>query len=201
MSVHDNPGPWQALRPRFEDFLTPLNVLTLSRLLLIMPLVHFLSERTVSGSCLAAGALGVWAFGDWLDGYLARTWDMGNEVGVVLDPLVDRISTAAALVALTVLRSFPLWAAAALVGREFVLVLVGSLVALRARRVRPSNILGKVNQWVVGGCMVAYVFGARAAPTLLGFALATSLLTVVSYALSLGKLSRLAREERTRPRQ
>ncbi len=195
MSMNDNPGPWKTLQPGLEDFLTPLNVLTLSRLLLIIPLVHFLSEKTASGSCFAAAVLALWAFGDWLDGYLARTRGLGNQLGVVLDPLVDRVSTAAAVIALALFRDFPLWAAAVLVAREFVLVLVGLLVAVRIQRGRPSGILGKVNQWVVGSCLAAYVFEVRAAPYVLGLALATTVLTTVSYALSLGGLGAAARTD------
>jgi phosphatidylglycerophosphate synthase len=160
----------------------------LSRLLLAIPLFHFLATTNLCATCLAAAVLALWAFGDWLDGYLARTWDMGNQVGIVLDPLVDRISTGAALVALALFRGFPLWAAAALVAREAILVLVGVAVAVRVQRGRPSSILGKVNQWVIGGCMAAYVFEIPAAPYLLGLALAATSLTTASYAVSLARL-------------
>jgi phosphatidylglycerophosphate synthase len=188
MSSSNRPGPWRSLQPRPGDFLTPLNALTLSRLLLIVPLFHFLRHRTASGSFLAVGVLALWAFGDWLDGYLARTRKMGNELGVVLDPLVDRISTAAALVLLALFRDFPAWAAAAFGAREAAQVLAGLLVAVRTRRGRPSSILGKVNQWVIGCCMVAYVLRLQVAVYLLGLALATAILTTVSYALSLRAL-------------
>ena len=113
---------------------------------------------------------------------------MGNQLGIALDPLVDRLSTAGALVGLVIHRDFPLWAAAALVGREIVMVLAGSLIALRAGRGRPSNTLGKLNQWLMGVCIVMYVVRSPGALVALGVALISALSSSVSYALSLRRM-------------
>ena len=39
----------------------------------------------------AAILLGVLGASDWVDGWIARKWDQGSELGKVLDPTADRI--------------------------------------------------------------------------------------------------------------
>ncbi len=178
-------SPWRTHRPSYRDLRTPLNILTLSRLFLVVPFWHFLSLQSVTSGCIALGVLVLWAFGDWLDGHLARTRGMGNRLGIMLDPLVDRLSTVGAVVALLSYRDFPQWAGLLFVIREAAVILVGSILALGVGRGRPSNALGKANQWVVGTCAAAYVIRAPFAWILLVFALATTALATTSYALSL----------------
>jgi cardiolipin synthase len=181
-------SPWRLLRPKLRDLATPLNLMTLSRLPLVIPLFYFLSLGSTLGTWAAVGVLGLWALGDWLDGRLARGWQMGNQLGIALDPLVDRLSTAGALVALVMYRGFPVWAAAALVARELIMVLAGSLLALRAGRGRPSNTLGKLNQCLIGVCVALYVVRAPGTGIALGVVLVTAFSTSISYAVSLRRV-------------
>lgn len=181
-------NPWRSLRPGFRDLATPLNLMTLSRLPLVIPLFYFLSRGSALATWAAVGVLGLWALGDWLDGRLARGWQMGNQLGIALDPLVDRLSTAGALVGLVIYRGFPVWAAAVLVARELLMVLAGSLIALRAGRGRPSNSLGRLNQCLIGVCVLMFVVRAPGTDIALGVVLLTALSTTVSYAISLRRM-------------
>lgn len=63
------------------------------------------------------------AFTDWLDGYIARVWEMGSALGRVLDPLVDKVLTCGTFILLLPRGHaegwLPAWMVAVLVGREF----------------------------------------------------------------------------------
>lgn len=50
----------------------------------------------------AAGLLAVLGATDWVDGYIARHFDQGSELGKILDPTADRVMLVAAAVALLV---------------------------------------------------------------------------------------------------
>jgi cardiolipin synthase (CMP-forming) len=50
----------------------------------------------------AAVLLGVLGVTDWIDGYIARHFDQGSELGKILDPAADRVMLVAAVVALLV---------------------------------------------------------------------------------------------------
>lgn len=56
---------------------------------------------------------------DWLDGYVARKYDLITNLGKFLDPLADKILVTAALVALVHLQFAPAWIVIIILSREF----------------------------------------------------------------------------------
>lgn len=72
---------------------------------------------------------------DWVDGAVARATGQVSELGKVLDPVADRLAIAFGLVALVARDGFPMWAAAVIVARDLLLLLVGAVVLL-TRRIR-----------------------------------------------------------------
>lgn len=116
-----------------SQVLTVPNLLSLLRIALI-PAFFALIVR--DGTEIAGLVLfGVVASTDWVDGYVARRMGQVTELGKVLDPVADRLAIAAALVALAMRDAFPVWAAAAIIARDVLLVSVGALV-FATRRVR-----------------------------------------------------------------
>ena len=83
------------------------NVISLARLLCVPVFLWLLFgvERRVAAFVLLA-LLGAT---DWVDGWIARHFDQGSEVGKVLDPTADRVLLFAAVAALLVDGSVPLW--------------------------------------------------------------------------------------------
>lgn len=70
---------------------------------------------------------------DWVDGYVARRTGQVTELGKILDPVADRLALATGIGALVVRGAFPVWAAAAIVARDLLLLLVGVVVFVTAR--------------------------------------------------------------------
>src|SRR5215471_6023945 len=73
---------------------------------------------------------------DWVDGYIARRFDQGSELGKILDPTADRLLLLTAGVALVIEGSLPVAVGVAVLTRE-VLVAVATLAlaAAGARRI------------------------------------------------------------------
>jgi cardiolipin synthase len=110
------------------------NVISLVRLLCVPLFVWLLfgAERRVAAIVLLAG-LGAT---DWVDGWIARHFDQGSEIGKVLDPTADRIMLFTAVVALMVDGSVPAWVGVLVLARElFVSVAVVALAVAGARRI------------------------------------------------------------------
>ena len=83
----------------------------------------------------AAVLLGVLGATDWVDGWIARRFDQGSELGKVLDPTADRILLVAAGVGLLIDGAVPLWVGIVVLAREaLVSVAVLLLAAAGARR-------------------------------------------------------------------
>lgn len=75
----------------------PANQLTLCRILFI-PLLALVYYSPFESRHLAAGALfGLAGITDWLDGYIARKYNLDTPFGAFLDPVADKLMVAVAL--------------------------------------------------------------------------------------------------------
>lgn len=79
---------------------------------------------------------------DYADGYIARSRNLITDFGKLMDPLVDKILMAAALLGLVAVNSFPAWVATAIISREFLITGLRQLAAAKSQ-VLPAERLGK----------------------------------------------------------
>jgi CDP-diacylglycerol--glycerol-3-phosphate 3-phosphatidyltransferase len=89
-------------------------------LLVVVLLTQFPSKwvgvpQQFLGLALFVGA----SFTDWLDGYIARKRGQVSTLGILLDPIADKLLISAALVSLVENRLAPAWAIVIIIGREF----------------------------------------------------------------------------------
>ncbi len=117
-------------------FLVPLLVVVL----LTKPEGRFLSS--VSSQVLGAAIFAVASLTDWLDGYMARRRKQVTVVGQIMDPIADKLLTAAAFISLVQMDAAPAWMVAVIIGREFAITGLRSLAYARGI-VMPSSPLGK----------------------------------------------------------
>jgi cardiolipin synthase (CMP-forming) len=104
----------------------PFNIpmlLTWLRILLV-PLfvaILYLPEELIdsrNGNLAAMGIFIAAALTDWLDGYLARSWNQTSAFGAFLDPVADKLMVAAALICLVELNRVNAAVAFIIIGRE-----------------------------------------------------------------------------------
>jgi len=73
---------------------------------------------------------------DWVDGYIARHFDQGSEIGKILDPVSDRVMLIAGALGLVISGDVPLWVGILVLFREAALSIVTLvLAAAGARRI------------------------------------------------------------------
>mmetsp|Transcript_4354 Transcript_4354/g.7288 ORF Transcript_4354/g.7288 Transcript_4354/m.7288 type:complete len:277 (-) Transcript_4354:116-946(-) len=91
------PGPLRSLFPKFPWYRIP-NMLTYLRCLSIPAFVvlFYQPDRHVATSVVFALA----SFTDYLDGYLARRWDIASPFGAFLDPVADKLMVSTSLILL-----------------------------------------------------------------------------------------------------
>src|SRR5690242_4050952 len=101
------------------------NALTVTRIflvpLLVVVLLTTFEGRMIFGvpkEIVGAGIFGLASLTDWLDGYLARRRQEITVVGQLIDPIADKLLTAAALISLVQLDLAPAWMVAVIIGRE-----------------------------------------------------------------------------------
>lgn len=78
--------------------------------------------------------LGVLGASDWVDGWIARRYDQGSELGKILDPTADRVLLLLGVVALLVDGSVPVWYGVLVLAREVVIAVVTVALALAGAR-------------------------------------------------------------------
>ena len=127
------------------------NSITLTRICSIPLLMWVLASshfNSVHGEKeLLASALFIAAsITDGIDGYLARKRGQITTMGMLLDPLADKLLIAAAFVTLVQFnpRLVPAWIAVVIIGREFLVSGLRSIAASEGFTIEASD-LGKLN--------------------------------------------------------
>jgi cardiolipin synthase len=100
------------------------NYISLFRLLLTIPTVHFLLEGRFFEALLLFFLAGI---SDGLDGFLAKRFGWQSSLGGLLDPLADKALLLSSLLVLVALAKVPGWLVALAVLRDMVIV-SGALV-------------------------------------------------------------------------
>lgn len=118
------------------------NMLTLGRVAAIPIVVVLLLFDTRATSFWAAAVFGVAAMTDWLDGWLARKWQVVTVLGKFLDPLADKLIVMAALIMLIPLERVPAWAVFLILARELVVTGLRSIASSEGIVISASD-LGK----------------------------------------------------------
>jgi CDP-diacylglycerol--glycerol-3-phosphate 3-phosphatidyltransferase len=131
----------------------PLNIpilLTWFRIVMIPVFfaVFYVSDDTLSlhNKHLFSSLLFVFAaVTDWLDGYLARTWNQTSAFGAFLDPVADKLMVAAALILLVNLAYVDAIIAFIIIGREITISALREWMAqLGSSKSVAVSMLGKI---------------------------------------------------------
>lgn len=143
------------------------NALTVSRIflvpLLVVVLLTTFEGRMIFGvpkELVGAAIFGVASLTDWLDGYLARRRQEITVIGQLIDPIADKLLTAAALISLVQLDLAPAWMVAIIIGRELAVTGLRSVAYARGI-VIPASPLGKVKMVAEVVAIMALILGRR----------------------------------------
>ena len=125
------------------------NALTVLRIFLVPILVVVLLTRVEGHLFLGIGIFGLAVLTDYLDGWVARRRNQVTRLGIILDPIADKLLTVAAFLSLVEMDAVPAWMVMIIVGREFAVTGLRNIAAARGL-LMPASGLGK-------GKMVAQV--------------------------------------------
>ncbi len=94
------------------------NNLTMFRVLAVPLLIVLLLFDNRPVALLAAAVFSVAAITDYLDGYIARTYELTSNLGKILDPLADKMLISTAFIMMIDLGRIPAWIVCIIIGRE-----------------------------------------------------------------------------------
>lgn len=120
------------------------NKLTMMRVILIPFFVFFMLTDFVPYSGLIALAIFIVAsITDFLDGRIARKYNLITNFGKFMDPLADKILTISGMICLVELGRIPAWIVIIIVAREFI-ISGFRLIAVENGIVIAANMWGKL---------------------------------------------------------
>ena len=146
-------------------------------------LVYFSGFTHAKTLCVLIYAIAT--FTDFLDGYIARKYDLITNLGKVLDPLGDKMFTFAVLSCITIEGIIPVWILLLLFAKEAIMGLGGIVLHRRGQvEIPPANILGKtatVLFFVVCVVLLLFELSRDMSVGLMCLALSMSFAALVSY--------------------
>ncbi len=123
MSDPSEPSPISAAAPvavvADRDPINLPNGLTLFRIFLVPLLVVVLLTKFTGREYVGLGIFLIAAITDFFDGYLARKYNQVTRLGMLLDPIADKLLVSAAFISLVELQLAPAWMVVIIIGREF----------------------------------------------------------------------------------
>ena len=146
------------------------NQLTLLRILLIPLLVVIFYLPYDWRFPVCSGIFCLAAMTDWLDGWVARTYNQTTAFGAFLDPVADKLMVAVALVLLVEVHATPLFAVPAviIIGREIVISALREWMAELGKRASVAvSMLGKIKTTVQMTSIIVLLYDNPADTTVL----------------------------------
>jgi cardiolipin synthase len=177
-----------------KGIVTLPNLITMVRFLMLpVFVVMLLANEQRAGAALLLGVLGMT---DWVDGWVARTFNQTSQFGMVFDPFVDRALFVVGTGSVLLDGGVPLWFCASILFREVfvgLMMLVGTMFGMKRFAVSiwgkrytfllmtsvPLLLLGAsshitadaawVGGWVLGipGLIMSYIVGVLYIPVVL----------------------------------
>ena len=119
------------------------NKLTIARMCMVPLFMIALLINTPASRIAATVIFALASLTDMLDGQIARKYNMITNFGKLMDPLADKVLTAAAMICLVELGDLAAWIAVVIIFREYLITGLRS-VAANENIVVAANIWGKV---------------------------------------------------------
>ena len=119
------------------------NILSLSRVLLLPFIWYFVQKQTDKDLAIGFCLIIILLTTDALDGYLAKKLRLTSKLGLILDPVCDKIAALVLLLLLITYADFPLGIFFIVLIRDFLILCFNWFFAIRVKAVFRSDFFGR----------------------------------------------------------
>ena len=140
------------------DWLKIPNLLSYFRVLLIPVFSYiYLTAITIEDYMIAAGILFISGLTDALDGYIARNFNQGTQLGKLIDPVADKLTQLAVATMLFIKWPIVLYLLLLFIIKEFSIFLISYLLFKKRKIIDGAKWFGKIGTIVFYSCMFILV--------------------------------------------
>jgi CDP-diacylglycerol--glycerol-3-phosphate 3-phosphatidyltransferase len=115
------------------------NRITMFRIVVMAFFIPSVLKDTMLFSYISIFLFSIAAISDWLDGHLARKYEIVSNFGKVMDPLADKIMILSSLLCFVQLHIVPSWMVIIIISREFLISGIRIMVAEEGEIIMASN--------------------------------------------------------------
>lgn len=120
------------------------------------------------------------ALTDFLDGYLARKWRAISYLGIILDPIADKIGIGVIVITLYIYGFVPLWFLILILLKDFLILFGGLLLKYKCHvAIPPANWAGKLATFVIALSLVIHFYQVKNLIIIFQVLTALSILVVI----------------------
>lgn len=157
------------------------NLITSLRFLLIPIFVYYFFSTIHYGLEISIVIFLLSGLTDIMDGYIARKYNQITKLGMVLDPLADKLMLITVLVSVTLSNNIPVWIISIVTFKE-ILMIIGAFSLLKENNVVvPANIFGKLSTLLAYIAIIAVLFELPFNRQILYAYVAVTILALVVY--------------------
>jgi cardiolipin synthase (CMP-forming) len=151
------------MKINYKEILKTSNLISILRILLVIPTAYFLSHiNEIESYRIIVILFFVGAYiTDLLDGFVARKFNQITEFGKIIDPLADKVFVTMIVLQLFWMEEIPSYYFWIIILRDLVIFIGGIFVSKRIGKVLPSNLLGKLAVASIAVFLLAVVGGAE----------------------------------------
>ncbi len=186
-----------------RNWWTISNMLSMSRVVLTIPIVYFLMQDGEAARWWALFFIVVAILTDSLDGIVARARNEITEEGKLLDPLADKIAVGVIALVLAIMEILPWWFVGIVLGRDVLIILAGIYIKTKYGVLFPSNKMGKWAVTVIAFTVFVILLPVEGLDTIVQIMMIASVimltLSTISYAkrfLEAGKVVQSHQQEK-----
>ncbi len=157
------------------------NLITSLRFLLIPAFAYFFFSTIYYGLEISIVIFLLSGLTDIMDGYIARKYNQITKLGMVLDPLADKLMLVTVLVSVTISNNIPVWIISIVTFKE-VLMIIGALMLIKENNiVVPANVFGKLSTLMSYIAIIAVLFELPLSRLILYTYVTATILALVVY--------------------
>lgn len=151
------------------DFFSLPNILSYIRILLVPLFVTvYLTADSWSDHAWATGIVGLSAFTDIIDGYIARKWNMITDWGKIIDPIADKLMQGAMMICITIHYHWVILLILIYATKEIVSLALSGYLFKKGKNIDGARWYGKVCTVILYAVMLGYLIVPHIPPQISG---------------------------------